>query len=151
MNEAFGASVTVSLPEGVQLKVAPVPALTVLKVCAWQDRKHTHPGRDAPDLLLFLRHYMDCEGFDRVASEHPDLFEGADFDHAEAGVRLLARDIAALIGRAGVERIIGILVPEADEMGGLLLARQSGTDLERARRLLEILCDELATARVTMS
>ncbi len=147
MNEAFGASVTVLLPEGVQLKVAPVPALAVLKVCAWQDRKHTHPGRDAPDLLLFLRHYMDCGGFDRAISEHSDLFEADDFDHVEAGVRLLARDVAALIGRSGIERVLGILAPEADEDGGLLLARQSGFDLERARRLLEVLCDELGAAK----
>lgn len=146
MNEAFGASVTVLLPEGVQLKMATVPALTVLKVCAWHDRKHTHPGRDAPDLVLFLRHYMDCGNLQRAVSEHPDLFETDDFDHAEAGVRLLARDIAALIGRSGVERLLATLAPEADEDGGLLLARQSGFDLERARRLLEVLCNELAGA-----
>jgi predicted nucleotidyltransferase len=146
MNEALGASVTVRLPEGVRLKVAPVPALTVLKACAWQDRKHTHPGQDAPDLLLFLRHYMDCGNFDRALSEHGDLFEADDFDHVEAGVRLLARDIAALIGRSAVERLLAILVPEADADGALLLARQSGFELERARRLLEVLCDELAAA-----
>lgn len=146
MNEAFGASVTVRLPEGVQLKVAPVPALTVLKICAWQDRKHTHPARDAPDLMLFLRHSMDCGVFDRAVSEHADLFEADDFDHVEVGVRLLARDIAALVGRLGVERLVGILASEADEDGGLLLARQSGFDLERACRLLEVLCDELAGA-----
>jgi predicted nucleotidyltransferase len=146
MNEALGASVMVRLPESVWLKVAPMPALTVLKACAWQDRKHIHPGQDAPDLLLFLRHYMDCGNFDRALSEHGDLFEADDFDHVEAGVRLLARDIAALIGRSGVERLLGILAPEADEDGALLLARQSGIDLERARRLLEVLCDELAAA-----
>lgn len=146
MNEALGASVTVRLPESLQLKVAPVPALTVLKACAWQDRKHTHPGQDAPDLLLFLRHYMDCGNFDRVVAEHADLFDAADFDHVEAGVRLLARDVAALIDRYGIERVLGILAPEADEDGSLLLARQSGLDLERARRLLEVLCDELAAA-----
>jgi len=144
MNEAFGVGVTVLLPEGVELKVAPVPALAVLKVCAWQDRKHTHPGRDAPDLLLFLRYYMDCGNLDRTASEHADLFEADDFDHAEAGVRLLARDIASLVGPTGVERLLHIVVPEADEDGPLLLARQSGFDLERARRLLEVLSDELA-------
>lgn len=89
---------------------------------------------------------MDCGNFDRAVSEHADLFEADDFDHVEAGVRLLARDIAAFIGRSGVERLLGILVPEADADGTLLLARQSGLDLERARRLLEVLCDELAAA-----
>jgi predicted nucleotidyltransferase len=144
MNEALGSSVSVRLPEGIELKIASIAALAVLKLCAWQDRKRTHPGRDAGDLLLFLRHYIDCDNLDRAASAHPDLFDAEDFDHVEAGVRLLARDIASLTGRAGVERLLHIVLPEADEEGNLLLARQSGLELERARRLLEVLGDELA-------
>lgn len=143
--EAFAASVTVRLPDAVQVRVAPIAAQVVLKLAAWQDRKHTHPGRDAPDLLLFLGRYTDCGNLDRMASEHQDLFDAEDFDYAEAGVRLLARDIALLVGRIGIERLLTILVPEADEAGPLLLAQQSGLDLERARRLLEVLCGELAS------
>lgn len=142
--EAFAASVTVRLPDAVQVRVAPIAAQVVLKLAAWQDRKHTHPGRDAPDLLLFLGRYTDCGNLDRMASEHQDLFEAEDFDYAEAGVRLLARDIAPLIGGAGIERLLIILTPEADEAGPLLLAQQSGLDREHARRLLVVLCDELA-------
>lgn len=144
--EAFAASVTVRLPDAVQLRVAPIAAQVVLKLAAWQDRKYTHPGRDAPDLLLFLGRYMDCGNLDRAASAHRDLFDEEDFDYAQAGVRLLARDIAPLVDRAGIERLLTILIPEADEAGSLLLAQQSGVDLERARRLLEVLCDELARA-----
>jgi predicted nucleotidyltransferase len=142
--EAFTASITVRLPDAVELRVAPIAAQAVLKLSAWQDRKHTHPGRDAADLLLFLGRYMECGNFDRAASEHQDLFEAEDFDYAEAGVRLLARDIAPLVGGAGIERLLTILTPEADEAGPLLLAQQSGLDREHARRLLAVLCDELA-------
>ncbi len=145
MAEAFAASITVRLPDAVDLRVAPIEAQAVLKLSAWQDRKHTHPGRDARDLLLFLGRYMDCGNFDRAASEHQNLFEAEDFDYAEAGVRMLARDIAPLIGRAGIERLLTILIPEADEAGPLLLAQQSGLDREHARRLLAVLCDELAS------
>ncbi|MGP1678769.1 MAG: nucleotidyl transferase AbiEii/AbiGii toxin family protein [Burkholderiales bacterium] len=144
--EAFAASITARLPDGVQVRVAPIAAQVVLKLSAWQDRKHTHPGRDASDLLLFLGRYMDCGNLDRMASEHQDLFDADDFDYVEAGVRLLARDVAPLVGRAGIERLLTILVPEADEAGPLLLAQQSGLDREHARRLLEVLCDELAGA-----
>ena len=146
MAEAFAASIVVRLPDAVQLKVAPIAAQVVLKFSAWQDRKHTHPGRDAQDLLLFLGRYMDCGNLDRAASEHPDLFDAEDFDYAEAGVRLLARDIAPIIGHAGIERVLTIIMPEADEAGPLRLVQQSGLDRERARRLLEVLCDELARA-----
>jgi predicted nucleotidyltransferase len=130
--EAFAASVTVRLPDAVEVRVAPVAAQAVLKLSAWQDRKHTHPGRDAMDLMLFLARYMDCGNFDRAASEHQDLFDAEGFDYAEAGVRLLARDIAPLIDRAGIERLLTILMPEADDAGPLLLAQQSGMDRERA-------------------
>ena len=142
--EAFAASIAVRLPDSVEVRVAPIAAQAVLKLFAWQDRKYTHPGRDAQDLLLFLGRYMDCGNFGRATSEHQDLFEAEDFDYAEAGVRLLARDIAPLIGRAGIKRSLTILMPEADEAGPLLLAQQSRLDLERARRLIEVLCDELA-------
>jgi len=144
MAEAFAASITLRLPDAVELRVAPIAAQVVLKLSAWPDRKHTHPGRDAADLLLFLRRYMDCGNFDRAVSAHQDLFDADDFDYAEAGVRLLARDMAPLLGRAGIERVLTILVPEADEAGPLLLAQQSGLDREHARRLLAVLRDELA-------
>lgn len=63
---------------------------------------------------------------------------------AKPELRGLARDIAPLIGGAGIERLLTILTPEADEAGPLLLALQSGLDREHARRLLAVLCDELA-------
>lgn len=146
MAEAFAASISVRLPEEVQLKVAPIPAQAVLKIAAWRDRMYTFPGRDAGDLFMFLRHYMDLGNFDRSTTEHRDLFEANDFDYVEAGARLLARDMARLLGRLGSERVLSILSPEVDEAGKLLLAKQSGLELEHARRLLEVLCDELARA-----
>jgi predicted nucleotidyltransferase len=144
MSEAYEASITVWLPDGVQVKVPPIPALTILKIAAWQDRRYTHPGRDASDLLLYLRRYTDCGNRDRAAQEHEDLFAADDFDYVEAGVRLLARDVALLLGKPGIERILNTLVPETDKSGALLLAHQSGYDLEGSRRLLEVFCYELA-------
>src|SRR3990172_3595859 len=99
--------------------------------------------RPGPDALSRALHGL--RNFDRAASEHQDLFEAEHFDYAEAGVRMLARDIAPLIGRAGIGRLLTILIPEADEAGPLLLAQQSGLDREHARRLLAVLCDELAS------
>ncbi|MBL0143580.1 MAG: hypothetical protein IPP91_16085 [Betaproteobacteria bacterium] len=140
MDEAFAVSVDVSLPEGTLVRVPPVAALAILKITAWRDRKYTHPGLDAGDLFLFLRHYMDLGNLDRAAADHPDLFEAEDFDHVEAGVTLLARDMIVLLGEGGCERLLSILRPEADEKGAMLLAAQSRMELGRARRLLEVLC-----------
>lgn len=144
VREALAVSVWVELPERARLRVASIPALALLKITAWQDRKHTLPGRDAVDLLLYMRTYMDCDNIDRAAIEHADLFESGDYDHERAGAQLLGRDIARLVDRPGTERVLRTLLPEADERGALLLAHQSALDLERARRLISSLCDGLA-------
>lgn len=142
--EAFAASVEVLLPEGVHLRVASIPALALLKVTAWHDRKYTHPGRDAPDLLLYLKTYLDCGNLDRATSEHRDLFDAETYDYEAAGARLLARDLAKVLDAAAIQRVLQILSPEADEDGPLLLAHQSGMDFETAPRLVAACCDELA-------
>lgn len=142
--EAFDASISVQLPHDVTLRVASIPALTLLKITAWEDRKHSHPGRDAGDLLLYARTYMDCGNMERATSEHGDLFSLDDFDYEYVGARLLGRDIASLLDKRSIEYILPILLPQADTDGPLLLSHQSGLDLERGRRLIEALCDGLA-------
>jgi len=82
---------------------------------------------------------------DRALEQHADLFEVEPFDYEETAVRLLARDMHERLDAAGVQRVAGLLVTEVDEAGPLLLAGQSGLELERARRLLEVLCDELGS------
>lgn len=145
--EAFEVSIPVQLPKNVTLRVASISALALLKITAWEDRKHSHPGRDAGDLLLYARHYMDCDNLDRAAQDHSDLFNKDDYDYVATGARLLGRDIANLVDKRSIEPILSILLPQADTNGPLLLAQQSGLDLEKARRLIEALCDCLTDNR----
>jgi predicted nucleotidyltransferase len=144
IREAFDASLPVLLPEGVTLRVASIPALALLKVAAWKDRHQAFPGKDAGDLLLYLRHYLDCGNHQRAAVEHPDLFEVDDYDHEATSARLLGRDVAALLDGKSRKRVLEILLPEADESGPLILAGQSGPNLEQARKLIQAACDGLA-------
>jgi hypothetical protein len=55
----------------------------------------------------------------------------------------LFSDIANLLDTRSIERVLSILLPQADTDGPLLLAQQSALDLENARRLIEALCDGL--------
>lgn len=142
--EAFKASIPVQLPNKVTLRVASIPALALLKIIAWEDRKHSHLGHDAGDLLLYVRHYMDCDNHDRAAKDHNDLFATDDYDHEAIGARLLGRDIAHLLDKSSIEFVLSILRPQADTEGNLLLAQQSALDLERARRLIAALCNGFA-------
>lgn len=150
-SEAFAASQLVQLPDEVSLRVASIPALALLKVTAWQDRKHSAPGRDAGDLLLYVRHYMDCDNLDRAARDHRDLFAADDYDHEAAGARLLGRDMARLLDQQAIRHVLDILRPQADPGGSLLLAHQSGLDLEHARRLIEAVCTGLCDRRLRES
>ena len=145
--EALAASVSVMLPASVNVHVASIPALALLKMTAWQDRKLTQPGKDAGDLLLYMRHYMDCDNFDRAARDHGDLFTVDDYDHELAGARLIGRDIGRLLDESAIQRATGIMLPQADAHGKLLLAAQSGLDLERARRLINAACIGLTDPR----
>lgn len=144
MREALLDCVMVRLPGSTQVRTASIPAQALLKLAAWSDRKHTHPGRDAGDLFLLCRKHLDFQGnIERAASGHKDLFDRDPYDHEETSVRLLARDLAGRLDAAGLQRVIDLVVGEADETGPLLLASQSGLALEQARRLIEVLCDEL--------
>lgn len=149
--EALAASVDVLLPGEVSVRVAPIPALTVLKIMAWRDRKISAPGRDAGDIAQYMRHYLDCGNLDRAATEHADLFQQEDFDHEALSARLLGRDIAQLLDKDAIKKILEILLPETDPGGYELLARQSGLKLEHGRQLVAALCKGLVDEKTKTS
>ena len=147
MQEAMRSGHEVRLPGGGSLRVASLPALALLKVTAWHDRKFTHPGRDAGDLMLYLRHYLDCDRYDHAAQHYPDLFEVPDYVHEVASARLLGRDLRQLLDEAAAQRVLQILQPEADDDGQRLLAQQSRLDAGLAVTMIAGLCDGLRHLR----
>ena len=137
LREALATAVMTTLPGGASVRVASIPALAILKLTAWRDRKHTHPGRDAGDLFLYMRHYITCGNMDRLASSHVDILEDPEFDYEPAAARLLGRDIRAMLEPEAVESLQGILGPETDIDGPQLLAAQSGLAVPRAMQLIQ--------------
>jgi predicted nucleotidyltransferase len=147
IQEAYAGRVDVALPGPVIAQVASIPALAILKIMAFNDRKHTLPGRDASDLMALIRNYLVCGNMDRFFAGHADLC-GDDFDYDFGCAQLLARDIATMLTVAGLDRLLDILAPEIDPDGGMQLAGQAGMpDDERARRIIEALVKELKTKR----
>lgn len=145
VHEAYASKVEIQLPDGVAVQVAAIPAQVLLKIAAFNDRKHKLPGRDAPDLLLLIRKYLDCGGMDGLRGGDSGIFEVEDFDAEIASAQLLARAVRALVDAAGLARVLAILAPEIDPHGNLLLIRQSGmADDERALRALTALAKGLA-------
>lgn len=148
--EAMATCEWAVLPSGIRARIPSIPALALLKITAWRDRQDSAPGKDAPDLLKYMRHYMDCGNLDRVIADHADLYARDDFDHDEAGARLLSRDIQELVDAGGAEHLHAVLAPEADLDGSLKLARQSGMKVEKAVRLISAFVDELGRQEGSM-
>ena len=141
--EAQASAVEVMLAEGERILVVSLPMLAILKVIAWSERHTTAPRKDAADLLLILKSYLDAGNQQRLYDEAAHLLDQNDFDYERAGAWLAGRDAAAAIQGDGAkqtpvhQRISTILTKEVDPDGRLrLLGELGGGDAENTRLLL---------------
>jgi predicted nucleotidyltransferase len=86
--EALASARDVMLPEGRRILVVTLPMLAVLKIIAWSDRHITAPQKDAGDLLLILKNYLDAGNRERLYDEAAHLLDDSDFDYERAGACL---------------------------------------------------------------
>lgn len=140
--EAAATAVEVRLPRGELVRTVALPMLAVLKVIAWTERHATSPRKDARDLFLVLRHYLNAERAERLDSDAPQLLAAADFDLDVAGAWLAGRDAARAIFAASeqprrlLDAVEGVLTRETDADGRLQLVGECGIDANLALRLL---------------
>jgi predicted nucleotidyltransferase len=88
-------SIRIRAKPALHIKFVTLPGLALLKIISWNDN-HVRRGRDALDLLLLMRTYLDAGNQERLFNEEKDLV-GEDFDYVRAGSRLLGRDIAVIL------------------------------------------------------
>lgn len=137
--EALDSTVTVILPEHARVQVVSLPALSILKFSAWEERRLTEPGKDAYDLLLITKNYASAGNDNRLYDANP-FVAGSPSDYEAAGAWLLGKDMAKLLDAKGRERLARIIAKEADKMGKLHLAGDMmSDDPERALVLLAAL------------
>jgi predicted nucleotidyltransferase len=81
--EAYDHSIEVRITDDLIVRVASLPGLALMKIVAWDDRRFE---RDAQDLGLIMRHYLDAGNQDRVYSEQGDCFDllNEEFDYEKA-------------------------------------------------------------------
>ncbi len=147
--EAVHDGILVHLPNDQQLHVVSPPALTMLKLFAWKDRRMSSPGKDAADLWSLLSNYLEAGNEERLYSESQELFEREDYDHRRAGAWMLGKDIRELLNKTeddfALKATIKLLKIEVDENGYLYLARDmQGTETQQAYDLLTALYAGLA-------
>ena len=115
--EAYDHSIEVRITDDLIVRVASLPGLALMKIVAWDDRRFE---RDAQDLGLIMRHYLEAGNQDRVYSEQGDCFDllNEEFDYEKASARILGRDIGRLvtdISRPILERVL----PRGPDQGNL--------------------------------
>lgn len=137
--EALAATIPLVLPGGVNVRVVNLAGLALLKLAAWADRRRTQPGKDASDLALILRHYLDAGNSERLYSEGATLLGQKDFDYESAGAWLLGHDISSLLAVEGKATIAALLQREADPEGPLSLVGDMPIEADKALILVRAL------------
>lgn len=114
--ESYQHSLTVRLRSNpvLDMQFAAPGGLALMKIISWDDK---YPGRDrdAKDLALLMRTYIDVGNDERIFKEEVDLVEIEDFDYVRASARLLGRDIAAILHPNTAKALLEILNRETGE------------------------------------
>jgi predicted nucleotidyltransferase len=137
--EALAATIPVLLPERITAPVVSLPALAILKIAAWMERRHVQPGKDAYDLWLILRHYLDAGNRERLDTEAGHLLKQGDFDYEAAGAWLLGHDMASLLAADAKTKVAAVLERESNPIGSLALVGDMRADPDAAVALLRAL------------
>jgi predicted nucleotidyltransferase len=116
--EAYHHAITVRLRSNPVLDVpfASLAGQAAMKIIAWNDN-YSRGKRDAQDLLLIMRTYLDAGNQERLYSEEQDLVNVKDFDYVRAGARLLGWDIAAILNAKSIKIVLEILTRETSDQG----------------------------------
>lgn len=111
--EVLTAAVRVEIAEGVNIRVASLPGLTILKLVAWSDRGAFNP-KDAHDLYHLMANYAQAGNFDRLYGDEFPMLEAADHDPDVAGACLLGKDVA-LLATDATQRVLKRILEQSYE------------------------------------
>jgi predicted nucleotidyltransferase len=112
--DAWKHTLNVRIQPTLTVRFASLPGLTILKLIAWNDRRHAVPQKDAADLALVLRKYAEAGNEDRLYKEHEDLLGQEGFDLELAGAWLLGQDMSKVMQAQTREVILDLLKNQAD-------------------------------------
>jgi predicted nucleotidyltransferase len=96
-SDALAAAVEVEVSPGVNMAIASLPGIAMLKLFAWAERGQENP-KDAIDLVALLRSYHEAGNENRIYGEEAALkaLETVGYDIELAGAWLLGNDVLAM-------------------------------------------------------
>jgi predicted nucleotidyltransferase len=121
--ECFQHAAPVKLSSNPELivKIVSLAGLAILKFISWGDNPERRI-KDAPDLFLIMRHYLDAGNLDRFFDEGIDIIEEDSYDYDIASARFLGRDIVNISTPSTKAKLIEILEREANSNQGHKIA-----------------------------
>jgi predicted nucleotidyltransferase len=121
--ECYQHAISVKLSSNPELvvKVVSLAGLALLKLISWDDNP-VRRNKDAPDLFLIIRYYLDAGNLDRLFNEGIDIIDEDDYDYDLASARLLGRDIGIISAPVTKTKLIDILKREANSKQGHKIA-----------------------------
>jgi predicted nucleotidyltransferase len=133
-SDGMESSVPVRLADDLVVRVVSIPALLVLKLFAWVDRKQEK--RDAPDIHTLLKEYGDAGNEDRLYGQAVNILEAEGYDVEIAGARLLGGDAAAVVSADTRSRVRDILESdrEMEDLTNQIIMMSARNDPEHVRR-----------------
>lgn len=128
-DEAATRAEAVKLPGDLLVRVATLPALLILKLMAWHDRKHE---KDAADFWSLLSAALASNDMQERLYEDP-VYEAYAFDRDLAASGVLGRDAREILeGRGEAIAVLApILAAETDSDGSLVFVSKGAMPLER--------------------
>jgi predicted nucleotidyltransferase len=106
--DALAAACVVTVGPGLDVPVASLPMLAVLKLLAWQDRRRV-TAKDARDFAFLLSAYSGTLGSARLYDEEAGVMAGVDYDLEQAGARLLGSDAARMLSAATHRAVLAVV------------------------------------------
>lgn len=121
--ECYQHAISVKLSSNPELvvKVVSLAGLALLKLISWDDNPERR-SKDAPDLFLIIRSYLDAGNLERLFDEGLDIVEEDDYDYDLASARFLGRDIGSISSPDTKTKLIEILEKEANSTQGHRIA-----------------------------
>lgn len=143
-SDALRAAVRVQVAPELEVRVASLAGIALLKIIAWIDRG-SHNQKDAVDLAEILRRYADAGNADRIYEEAVAVLESLQYDPQLAGMWLLGRDVASLASDVTRKKVIGVLT-DLRQRDLLAQGMVSGLPVDedaymQAKRSLETFCN----------
>jgi predicted nucleotidyltransferase len=134
LSEALNSAIKLRISERVVLPVASLPALTALKIFAWNDRGYA-TERDAVDLRVLISAYSDGERLNDVYAEpNFGLLAQYDYEVRLVGAHLLGVDVLRDLGRTVAASCVQVIDDDLSDNQRLALAM--GTDTSENISLL---------------